>query len=156
MGSAPDADGDGFKFFVSSAIYSATVAWYLHHVSQARRTAWLVGTGLGTALLIELALITLQAWRGVPSHFNIGSRLDATVFGIMGATIGVLSVLHGALWLLLLASRHEPRAARAACRWGAGLTLVGLAVGALMVRPLPSLAPCWPRSASLAWRISGW
>lgn len=126
-----------FKFFVSSALYSGTFAWYLHHVSRAPRTAWWLGTGVAVALTIELTLIAWQAWRGVPSHFNVGTSRDALVFTIMGVTILALSLLQVVLWGLLLVSRAGGAVVPSACRWGAGLTVLGLAVGGLMVRPTP-------------------
>lgn len=53
--------------------------------------------------LVEVAIITLQAWRDVPSHFNTTTELDATLYGVkilgalilsgacVAATFGVLS-----------------------------------------------------------------
>lgn len=38
-------------------------------------------------MVLELALIDLQAWRGVGSHFNISTLFDGAVFGLMGLTI---------------------------------------------------------------------
>ena len=59
------------KFFLSSAIYSFTFAWYLGQDPDRERqrtrrglASWL-GTGIWVALAIELALIAMQAFRGV-------------------------------------------------------------------------------------------
>ena len=53
----------------------------------------------------------------------------------MGLTILALTLIHAALWVALLRARWADRARLSALRWGAGLTLVGLAVGGLMVTP---------------------
>jgi hypothetical protein len=131
------------KFFVSVAIYSFTFAWYLgqdpDRERQRRRggLAWWLGTGIWVALAIELALIAVQAFRGVGSHFNVSTRFDAGVFNLMGLMIFALTLIHTALWVRLLRARWTNRPRLAACRWGAGLAMVGLCVGALMVRPRP-------------------
>ena len=131
-----------FKFFVSGGIYALTFAWYLGQWQQAdgnrgqppRVLSWL-GTGVWVALLVELALIAMQAWRGVTSHFNVATPLDTLVFNVMGLMILALTLMHAALWAALLRARWADRARLSALRWGAGLTLVGLAVGGLMVTP---------------------
>jgi len=131
------------KFFLSSAIYSFTFAWYLGQDPDRERqrtrrglASWL-GTGIWVALAIELALIAMQAFRGVGSHFNISTWFDARVFNVMGMMILALALIHTALWVRLLRARWTNRPRLTACRWGAGLALVGLSVGALMVRPRP-------------------
>jgi len=131
-----------FKFFVSGGIYALTFAWYLGQWRQAhggqghppRVLSWL-GTGVWVALAVELALIALQAWRGVTSHFNVATRFDTIVFNVMGVMILALTLMHATLWVTLLRARWADRARLSALRWGAGLTLVGLAVGGLMVTP---------------------
>lgn len=129
-----------FKFFTSSAIYAATVAWYLRQLRsrgrpsrRADRLVWLIGTGVWVTLTIELVLIVTQAWRGVASHFNVDTPFDAVVFATMGVLIAALSVLHAVLWGWLLTARWHDRVWLSACRWGAGLTLAGLLTGALML-----------------------
>lgn len=131
-----------FKFFVSGGIYALTFAWYLGQWRQAdgnqghppRVLSWL-GTGVWVALAVELALIAMQAQRGVTSHFNVATRLDTIVFNVMGIMILALTLMHAALWVTLLRARWADRVRLSALRWGAGLTLVGLAVGGLMVTP---------------------
>ena len=132
------------KFFISAALYAFTFAWYLgaglRRGERSRgqsRLAWGLGTGIWVALGIELLLITVQAGRGVTSHFNLTTRFDAIVFNVMGMMILALTLLHVLLVIRLLRARWSDRWLLSACRWGAGIALVGLAVGALMVQPSP-------------------
>jgi hypothetical protein len=130
-----------FKFFVSVGIYSLTYAWYLGQwrgeAGRLPRLAFWLGTGVWVALSIELLLISVQASRGVTSHFNLATSFDARIFNVMGVMILGLSIMHAILWVMLLRARWPNRARLSALRWGAGVTLIGLAVGPLMVRPTP-------------------
>jgi hypothetical protein len=131
-----------FKFFVSGGIYALTFAWYLGQWREddllrgrlPRVLSW-AGTGVWVALLVELVLIAMQAWRGTTSHFNVATPLDTLVFNVMGIAILALTLIHFGLWVALLRARWTDRARLSALRWGAGLTLIGLAVGGLMVTP---------------------
>jgi len=75
------------KFAASIAVYALTMGWLLYELplreKAHRRVSWAVA---GT-LIIEIALITMQAARGVTSHFNNTTVFDAAIFSIMGATI---------------------------------------------------------------------
>lgn len=131
-----------FKF--SAGIYAATFAWYLALVNDGPRRdrparhvriGVLAGHGIVVALTIELVLISMQAWRGVSSHFNRATTFDSVVFDVMGAAIFALSVLHAVLIIVLLRTRAAGRPLVSAARWGAAIALVGLAVGGLMVAP---------------------
>ena len=133
-----------FKFFVSAGIYAATFAWYLALVDDGPRGARpdrrvrigvLAGHGIVVALTIELVLIAMQAWRGVPSHFNRTTPFDSVVFDVMGLAIFALSALHVVLIIVLLRTRGAGRPLVSAARWGAAIAFVGLVVGGLMVRP---------------------
>ncbi|HTV02519.1 MAG TPA: hypothetical protein VMF13_18365 [Luteitalea sp.] len=133
-----------FKFFVSTAIYGATFAWYLAVVresapddarTRADRIGYLCGYGVLVALVIELVLISMQAWRGVTSHFNRTTPFDGLVFDVMGGAIFTLTALHAVLIVLLLRAKGRGRPLLAACRWGAIVAMIGLGVGGLMVAP---------------------
>mmetsp|Transcript_22009 Transcript_22009/g.75479 ORF Transcript_22009/g.75479 Transcript_22009/m.75479 type:complete len:257 (+) Transcript_22009:292-1062(+) len=41
---------------------------------------------------VEVSIITLQAWRGVPSHFNKSTPLDASLYAIKLCGVSVLGV----------------------------------------------------------------
>ena len=63
----------------------------------------------------------------------------------MGVMIFVLTLIHAVALDGLLRARWAGRSRLAACRWGAGITLLGLAIGGLMVRP--ECRADWPRRA---------
>ncbi len=75
------------KFAISTAIYAFTVAWIAGFLPQRRRLVAIVGWLTSVILTVEVAIIDIQAARGVTSHFNVGTPLDAALFGIMGTGI---------------------------------------------------------------------
>jgi hypothetical protein len=75
------------KFAVSIAIYALTIGWLLYELPLRERVRRVVNWTVAGTLIIEIALITMQAARGVTSHFNQATAFDAAVFGIMGAAI---------------------------------------------------------------------
>ncbi|HEX4251436.1 MAG TPA: hypothetical protein VH008_26485, partial [Pseudonocardia sp.] len=98
-----------------------------------RRRAALLG-GLLLASVAEVALIDLQAWRRVPSHFNFETPFDTRVTMVLAAGGGVLFVVLGALFVQSL--RPQPGLdpeLRLAVRLGFGALLAGLAVGGVMI-----------------------
>lgn len=122
-----------FKFAVSIALYCWTLAWFVPYVESrwARRA---IGGVVALCMVVEIALITGQALRGTTSHFNAATPLDAAIFALMGAAIGV-NTLMAALLLVFLVAR-PPRLAPAylwGLRLGLVLFLLGSAVGGVMV-----------------------
>ena len=125
------------KFGVSVAMMAPALAWILDQLPRDRRLHR-AGTVVSLVAGLELALITVQALRGVPSHFNYASRFDAALFSIMG--ISITGLWLGELFIAVRAFRH--RFATPARTWGIRLGLVGAllggAVGFVMPRPTPS------------------
>jgi hypothetical protein len=120
------------KFFLSISIQSATVAWALTQLArtECRRSAVrrLIALYIFCAVT-EMAYISLQAARGLPSHFNRESPLYATLYALMGVGAVTMLVVTGYVGSRILQRPREdapPVLARAA---GLGLVLGALLGG---------------------------
>lgn len=81
---------------------------------------------------IELVLITLQAARGAPSHFNVTTGTDTAIFAVMGVTATILWLSNIVVAGLVLADRHLDRVWSTAILAGLGLAILGMALAFLM------------------------
>lgn len=105
------------KFMASTALFSATTAWFvgllpepLRHSRTVRRLAWTV---VLTASF-EVGYISLKAALGQGSHHNVGDPLYAALFGLMAAAAVLLTATQAALaWLI---ARHSATRATVATR----------------------------------------
>ena len=69
-------------FGVSTGVTVLSVAWLYPKLRPRRWDAVLCGL-FGFAMVAEVALITIQQWRGLPSHFNYTTTLDAFIEAAM-------------------------------------------------------------------------
>jgi hypothetical protein len=99
------------------------------------RTRRIVGRTTAFVLLLEVALIDLQAWRGTTSHFNAGTPLDGMIFSIMGIAIVTQTLATVAVAVALWRQRFEQRELGWALRLGMTITIIGALSGGLMVGP---------------------
>lgn len=110
-------------FGISAGLTAWSILWCADVLRQGRGLKP-IATSVTWALFLEVILITAQYWRGVPSHFNRSTFLNATIeilmLGlILVATIGIaqmcwistrsfavdrtrLLAIRAGLWLLLL------------------------------------------------------
>lgn len=130
-----------FKFGVSIAIYSATLAWLISYVQRSRRLAWWIGTIFSVMLLGELVAITTQVVRGTTSHYNYSSVVDGAIWTSMAVMIVVAWVTNLILAVVLLRERIADRPLASALRGGLGIALAGMAVAFLMTTPTIGVAP---------------
>ena len=126
------------KFYLSLAAYNATVLYFLSFLSDRRRLVRSSGHVLAAAGLIEIVAITLQAARGVRSHFNVATPFDAAIFSLMGIAITVLWVTMIVLAIVLLRSRLADRPLAAALRIGFVAAVIGMGLGYFMTNPRPT------------------
>lgn len=125
------------KFAASVAIYALTLAWVFRFLPQWTRMRRFVGLTTAIVLFIEMAIIDLQAWRGTTSHFNVGTPLDAALFGIMGVAIFFQTFSSMAVAYALWRQTFTDAALGWALRTGMTLTIVGALTGGLMTRVTP-------------------
>lgn len=122
------------KFGASVMMAAPVLAWILAQLPGSRRLR-AAGTIFAAVAALELALIALQAARGVPSHFNNTTPFNIAVFTVMGTAISFLWLAE--LYVTVHAFRH--RFATPARTWAIRLGLVGAlaggATGSLMARP---------------------
>lgn len=123
------------KFAASIAIYTFTLAWIFRYLPDWTRTRRAVSRITATVMLLELAIIDVQAWRGTTSHFNAGTPLDATLFTIMGVGIVFQTLTSIAVAVALWRQQFADAALGRALRLGLALTIAGAFTGGLMTRP---------------------
>jgi len=75
------------KFLISVGIYILTVGFLITFYPYSNRVKHIIRNVVSWTLLIEVSIIILQAARGVQSHYNQSSLLDALLFAAMGILI---------------------------------------------------------------------
>ncbi len=122
-----------FKFFISSGIYLLTFAWLCGDLPPSRFVR-LFASQIALAVFIENVAITVQAARGVKSHFNVQSMSGGIVFALMGVFI-----LYNTFWIILFTIRYFrtkfpdlPRHYVLSVRLGLLLFLLGSGLGGYM------------------------
>lgn len=123
------------KFYLSLAIYDATILYLLSFLSERRRFVRTVAAILAVCGVLEMVGITLQAARGVRSHFNVVTPFDQAIFAGMGITILVLWVTMMVLAAVLVRAKLEDRALASALRMGLVVGVVGAGLGWFMTSP---------------------
>jgi len=123
------------KFAISSAVYAFTLAWIFTWLPDRRRLTAIVGGITAVVLVLEVGIIDAQAARGLTSHFNVATALDATLFSLMGIAILVLWVSAMVLTVALFRHRFEDASFGWALRLGMLLTVIGQGTGVPMTIP---------------------
>ena len=123
------------KFAASIALYTFTLAWMFTFIPEWTKTRRIVGWTTAVAMVVEIVIIGLQAWRGTTSHFNVGTTFDAVLWSIMGLTIVVQTSSTVAVAIAVWRHRFADRAIGWALRLGMTMTIVGAFSGGLMAQP---------------------
>lgn len=115
-------------FGLSAGVTVWSIVWVLSRLVPQRNDR-LFALGLSSGLLVEVGLITLQYWRGVPSHFNRTTTVDATIESIMLGLIVLVTI--GIAYLCWRSRRILPisEAEVVALRAGLWLLLVSCGLG---------------------------
>ena len=80
-------------FGISAGLTSISMGWVWSNLSKYRSDSFF-SWATALALVVEVGLIDLQQWRGVPSHFNRATTLDSNIYNVMGILIlGVTGVI---------------------------------------------------------------
>ncbi|GGQ06441.1 hypothetical protein BKA00_003319 [Actinomadura coerulea] len=121
-------------FGLSFGLTLVTIAWVGAFVRLGDRARNAILGVFAADCVAEVSLITLQAWRRVPSHFNEETAFDTVVTRMLAAGGGVLVVTLAVL--AVAAFRRDEDAApsmRLAVRSGFAALMLALASGAAMI-----------------------
>lgn len=122
------------KFAASVVFMAPMLAFAMSQMAPVSKGLRRAARIFAIAFIIELALITMQAARGVPSHFNFTSAFDALVFQVMAGAIVTFWLTQ--IWLTQRAFRH--RFADPARGWGLRMGLLIATLGAGTAFAMPS------------------
>jgi hypothetical protein len=123
------------KFAVSITIYTVTLAWMFTLLPEWPRTRKVIGWITAIVMVVEMAIIGSQAWRGTTSHFNRATTYDAVLFSIMGGAIVFQTFSTVAVAVALWRNRFADKSLGWALRFGMIITIFGAMTGGLMARP---------------------
>lgn len=123
------------KFAASTAVYAFTLAWLFTYLPAWPRTRRGAAATTAIVFIAEVGIVSLQAWRGTTSHFNVRTTFDALLFTTMGLAIVVQTASGVAVAAALWRQRFQDRAMAWALRLGLTISLIGSASGGLMTAP---------------------
>lgn len=138
-----------FRFAVSIFLFTWTYAWISRFYARKKRFVNTMNWIIATCMFVEIVLISMQAGRGVASHFNVSTPFDAAVFSVMGAVIGFNALIIGLLFVIFTWFDSGGGDYRYSVIWGMFLFLLGNFAGYLIIRygwpdPAISLAQSLP------------
>jgi len=122
------------SFGLSFGLTLATVVWVAHFLRLAPRTRAVLLGALTVTSVVETGLVSTQAWRGVPSHFNFETPFDTAVS--MTLAFGGFVIVATAIGLTIGAFRSAAstsQSMRMAVRFGFVTLLAALIIGAAMI-----------------------
>jgi hypothetical protein len=128
------------KFGISTTIYTGTLAWLFGYITVWPRFKQAMGGVIAAVVVLEVAIIDVQAARGTTSHFNVGTVVDAVLWGIMAVAILALWLASVGVVVALFRQRFADPAWGWALRLGMLISVIGAALGGVMTRPTPAQA----------------
>jgi hypothetical protein len=121
-------------FGLSFGLTLASVTWATSFLHLRPRTRAGVLGAFTAASITEVTLVTTQAWRGVPSHFNFETGPDTVITATLAAG-GFVIVATVAVWTVTAfrAVADARPSMKLALRFGFVVLLAAMAIGAAMI-----------------------
>src|SRR4051812_9211933 len=121
-------------FGLSFGTTLAAITWVSSYLRLASRTRTVLLGVFAVDCVVEVAGISIQAWRHVPSHFNTDGALSTVIAMSLAAGGGVLIAVLGTMAVTSFRGRVDgDRAMRLAVKAGFALLVAGLASGVAMI-----------------------
>lgn len=130
-----------FKFFLSTAIFVWSMAWYMHELGDSRAVIW-YSWGLIALFTFEDLYVAIQAGRGQLSHFNVSTPVYAGLYSLMAVAAVAISLWTAYIGVLFF--RTDLPTLPPAYAWGIRLGIVifvifsmqGLAMGSRLTHSI--------------------
>ncbi|MGH3443483.1 MAG: hypothetical protein ACRDUY_15855, partial [Nitriliruptorales bacterium] len=119
-------------FGLSFGLTTATLGWVLGVICPPRRAARLLAVAIAIPALYEVAWVSVQRWRGVPSHFATGG-LDEALFALAGFAIAIMATAVVTFAILSFGDLPVPPSMRTAIRVGLLLLVAGQGLGGAII-----------------------
>ncbi len=119
-------------FGLSAGVTLWSMGWLLGKMRRRWGDAVLL-SAFGVAMLVEVSLITVQQWRGVPSHFNSSTPFDAAALLGIEVLIVFATLVIVDLTVRSFGELQAPADMQLAIRSGMLLLLLGCLLGFVMV-----------------------
>jgi hypothetical protein len=121
-------------FGMSFGLTLITITWVASFLRLGKPARAILLASFTVACVVETALVTLQTWRGVPSHFNVETTLDGSIARTLAAGGFTLVAVIVALTVVAFrANAQLPASLRSAIRIGFVALLGAAAAGGLMI-----------------------
>ncbi len=120
------------RFAISIFLFTWTFAWFSGLFQDKPRLIKVLNFLIAACMFIEIALISMQSFRGVASHFNVSTTFDAMVYAVMGGVIGFNGIVVTIWFLIFVWLREAGGRYRKAVIWGMFLFMLGNLAGFLL------------------------
>jgi hypothetical protein len=121
-------------FGLSFGLTLVTIVWVTTFLELGKQTRAILLTVFTAACTLETALVSLQAWRHVPSHFNIGTPFDARITRLLaGGGVALVVVILILTVAAFQVKANVPISLRLAIRVGFVTLLAAQITGAAMI-----------------------
>jgi hypothetical protein len=122
------------SFGLSFGLTLVTIVWVSSFLRLGNRSRAALLAAFMASCVLETVLVSLQAWRGVPSHFNIETPFDAQVARILASGGAAIIVVIAILTIAAFRANPDvPISFRVAMRIGFVMLFASLIMGALMI-----------------------
>lgn len=121
-------------FGESFGLTAIFIAWVMTFLPKRRLAGWLLSLTLGLANAYEVVWVSLQQWRGVPSHFNAGTPFDGSLFAMAGISIAFTGIVILVVTIWSFLRLDAPSSFLWAIRMGLVLLAAGQIFGIPMLR----------------------
>jgi hypothetical protein len=121
-------------FGLSFGLTLITIVWAISFLPLGGRSRVFLLNAFTAACIVETGLVSLQAWRGVPSHFNMETTVDAVVARTLA--VGGFALIAIIVALTIAAFRRNPTvpiSVRSAIQIGFVVLCGAMVIGGVMI-----------------------